>query len=145
MSSPSPRPSIVVTGADLAPQAVALLEKYDIVYAGKTPDEESLVRLCAEKQPVALLVRYGKIPARVMDASRAVGRAIQQAFQPTKVGATIVGIEVPHVHVHLVPIDGLQDLDFSRADKNPKPEAMDAAADAIRRALRELGYAEVAS
>ena len=63
------RPAIVVTGADLAPQALELLREFDVVYAGKTPDEESLVRLCAEKQPVALLVRYGKVPARVMDAS----------------------------------------------------------------------------
>ena len=65
----SARPAIVVTGADLAPQALELLAKFEIVFAGKTPDEEGLVRLCAEKQPVAILVRYGKVPARVMDAS----------------------------------------------------------------------------
>lgn len=64
------KPTIVVTGADIAPQAVALLEKFELVYAGKTPDEESLVALCQQKQPVALLVRYGKVPARVMDASK---------------------------------------------------------------------------
>jgi D-3-phosphoglycerate dehydrogenase len=64
------KPAIVVTGADLAPQALELLQKFEIVYAGKTPDEESLVELCKQKQPVAILVRYGKIPARVMDASR---------------------------------------------------------------------------
>ena len=64
------KPAIVVTGADLAPQALELLEKFDVVYAGKTPDEDTLVKLCTEKQPVAILVRYGKVPARVMDASR---------------------------------------------------------------------------
>ena len=63
------KPAIVVTGADLAARALELLEKFEIVYAGKTPDEETLVGLCREKQPVALLVRYGKVPARVMDAS----------------------------------------------------------------------------
>ena len=69
MSASRGKPVVVVTGADLAPQAVELLENYEIVYAGKTPDEERLVELCEEKQPVALLVRYGKVPARVMDAS----------------------------------------------------------------------------
>jgi D-3-phosphoglycerate dehydrogenase / 2-oxoglutarate reductase len=64
------KPAIVVTGADLAPQALELLQKFEIVYAGKTPDEESLVKLCEQTQPVAILVRYGKVPARVMDASR---------------------------------------------------------------------------
>ena len=64
------KPAIVVTGADLAPQALDLLQKFEIVYAGKTPDEEGLVELCEQTQPVAILVRYGKVPARVMDASR---------------------------------------------------------------------------
>ncbi len=80
---------------------------------------------------------------RVMEVSRAVGQAIQQAFSPTKVGVSIVGLEVPHTHVHLIPIDGMQDLDFGRADTNPAPKAMDAAAEAIRTALRGLGHAEV--
>lgn len=64
------KPAILVTGADLAPQAVALLERFEIVYAGRAPDEETLVRLASEKQPVGMIVRYGKVPARVMDASR---------------------------------------------------------------------------
>ena len=63
------KPAIVVTGADLAPQALELLEPFEVVFAGKAPDEQSLVKICQEKQPVALLVRYGKVPARVMDAS----------------------------------------------------------------------------
>ena len=63
------KPAILVTGADLAAQALELLEKFEVVYAGKAPDEDALVRLCKEKQPVAIIVRYGKVPARVMDAS----------------------------------------------------------------------------
>lgn len=61
------KPAILVTGADLASQAISLLKDFDLVYAGKTPDEESLVRLCREHQPVALIVRYGKVSARIMD------------------------------------------------------------------------------
>jgi D-3-phosphoglycerate dehydrogenase len=64
------KPVIVVTGADLAPQALELLKKFDVVYAGKTPTEESLIKLCEDKQPVAILVRYGGVSARMMDASR---------------------------------------------------------------------------
>lgn len=61
---------ILVTGADLAAEAVAMLEGFELVFAGKTPDEDCLVALCEEHQPVAIIVRYGKIPARVMDASK---------------------------------------------------------------------------
>jgi len=60
---------IVVTGADLAAQALALLTDYDVVYAGKTPDEEALVNLMRQHQPVAIIARYGRITDRVMGAS----------------------------------------------------------------------------
>jgi D-3-phosphoglycerate dehydrogenase len=61
--------AILVTGADLAPQAVKLLEGHEIVYAGKTPTEEDLVALCRTHDPVAIIVRYGKVGAAVMDAA----------------------------------------------------------------------------
>jgi len=80
----------------------------------------------------------------VMSVCHGVGRAIQRAFAPTRVGQAIVGNEVPHVHVHLIPIDAIGDLNFAKADPNPKPEALDDAAARIRRALHELGYREVA-
>jgi D-3-phosphoglycerate dehydrogenase len=67
---PHPRRDVVlVTGADLAEQAVGLLAGFDIVYAGKTPDEDCLVALCRQHQPVAIIVRYGRITARVIDAA----------------------------------------------------------------------------
>lgn len=65
----SQRRSILVTGADLAPQALALLAEFEVVYAGKTPQEADLVALCRQHDPVAIIVRYGKIPAAVMDAA----------------------------------------------------------------------------
>lgn len=64
------KPAIVVTGADLAPQALELLQEFEMIFAGKTPDEDSLVRLCERTQPVAIIVRYGAISARIMDASK---------------------------------------------------------------------------
>lgn len=61
---------VLVTGADLAAEAVAMLGDFELVYAGKAPDEDLLVALCEKHQPVGIIVRYGKIPARVMDASK---------------------------------------------------------------------------
>ena len=61
--------AILVTGADLAPQALALLAGHEVVYAGKTPTEEDLVALCRTHDPVAIIVRYGKVGAAVMDAA----------------------------------------------------------------------------
>lgn len=63
------RRAILVTGADLAPQALALLNDFEVVYAGKAPQEADLVALCQRHDPVAIIVRYGKVPAAVMDAA----------------------------------------------------------------------------
>src|ERR1700751_3203448 len=53
--------------------------------------------------------------AGLLPFARPVARAIQQVTQATRVGMAVIGLEVPHAHVHLVPIDGLYDLDFRRA------------------------------
>lgn len=63
------RPAILVTAADLAPQALALLADYEIVYAGKTPTEDDIVALCRRHDPVAIIVRYSKVGAAAMDAA----------------------------------------------------------------------------
>lgn len=61
--------TIIVTGADLAQQALDLLQGFDIVYAGKTPTEGDMVALATQHDPVAIIVRYGKVGAAVMDAA----------------------------------------------------------------------------
>jgi histidine triad (HIT) family protein len=75
--------------------------------------------------------------------SQAVGRGLQEAFRPAKVGVAIVGLEVKHAHIHLVPIDAVGDLDFSKQDMNAQAADLDRAADLLRASLRTLGYAEV--
>lgn len=63
------KPVFLVTGSDLASQALALLGDYEVVYAGKTPTEEGIVELCRRHDPVAIIVRYSKVGAAAMDAA----------------------------------------------------------------------------
>jgi histidine triad (HIT) family protein len=83
------------------------------------------------------------LAAHLTGVAQSIGKAIQQAFQPTKVGLMIAGLEVPHVHLHVVPIDGLRDLDFSQQDLHARAEDLDRAAEQVRAALRTLGFADV--
>jgi histidine triad (HIT) family protein len=47
--------------------------------------------------------------------ARPVARAIKQVTGAQRVGMAVIGLEVPHAHVHLVPIDAIYDIDFHRA------------------------------
>jgi histidine triad (HIT) family protein len=85
------------------------------------------------------------LAAHLMTVAQSIGKAVQRAFKPVKVGLMIAGLEVPHVHLHVVPIDGLHDLDFSRQDLNAKAEDLDRAAESMRAALRTLGFTQAAS
>jgi len=63
------KPVVLVTGADLAPQALALLGDYQMAYAGKTPSQDDIVALCRQHDPVAVIVRYNGVGAAAMDAA----------------------------------------------------------------------------
>lgn len=78
--------------------------------------------------------------ARVGEVSQAIGSAQMEAFKPARIGSMILGMEVPHCHVHLVPIDNERDLSFANADPTVSDEAQDASAEAIRAALRAAGH-----
>jgi histidine triad (HIT) family protein len=73
--------------------------------------------------------------AHLMTVAHRIGRAQMAAFSPARIGVIIAGMEVPHAHIHLVPIDREADLHFENADQNARPEDLDAAADRLRAQL----------
>ena len=93
----SRKPALLVTGADLAPDALALLGDYEVVFAGKTPTEDDIVALCKRHDPVAIIVRYSKVGAAAMDAAPSL-RVISKHGSGTdtidKVAAEARGIKV---------------------------------------------------
>jgi diadenosine tetraphosphate (Ap4A) HIT family hydrolase len=80
---------------------------------------------------------------RLFTVAQTIGRAQQEVFSPRRIGVMIVGDEVPHAHVHVVPIDSAGELSFARADQSPPPGTLDDAATRLRRALRAQGAEHV--
>jgi histidine triad (HIT) family protein len=76
------------------------------------------------------------LAAHLIHVAQKVARAIQQTYQPQKVGLMIAGLEVRHVHLHLVPIDSVYDLDFAKQDREPDAEMLDEAMVKLRGAMR---------
>jgi histidine triad (HIT) family protein len=67
--------------------------------------------------------------------ARPIARAIEQSFDCNRCGLSVVGLEVPHAHLHLVPIDSSDDLNFTRHKLKLSPEQLKAAQERILRNL----------
>lgn len=69
---------------------------------------------------------------RMMIFSKEVAKKIKQAFPCKKIGVTVIGLEVPHAHIHLVPINTLNDMNFAQEKLSLTSEELSQIADSIR-------------
>ncbi len=70
--------------------------------------------------------------------AKIVARGIKKAIPCNRVGVAVVGLEVPHAHVHLIPIDRISDMDFGNKKLNPTSEELSNTALKILEALRDI-------
>lgn len=63
--------------------------------------------------------------------AKKVAKAIKKAIPCRKVGVTVLGLEVPHAHIHLVPLQQEGDMDFNKKIENPDPARMKKICEAI--------------
>lgn len=61
---------------------------------------------------------------QILSFSRPIAKAIEKAFPCKRCGIAVIGLEVPHAHVHLVPIQSADDLNFTREKLKPTQEAL---------------------
>lgn len=73
--------------------------------------------------------------------ARKIGAAQMDAFNAERISLIIAGLEVPHTHLHVLPIATEADIDFRKADSSVDPEELDQAAEALRIALGPDGSA----
>ncbi|MDQ1511409.1 MAG: hypothetical protein QOG50_3253 [Actinomycetota bacterium] len=83
-----------------------------------------------------------ELAGHLFTVAQQIGRAQQAEWNPRRVGVLIVGDEVPHVHIHVVPINAPGELSFAGVDRSPAPDALDDAAGRIRARLRAMGRTE---
>ncbi len=70
----------------------------------------------------------------MMVFAKGVAKKVKTAFPCKKVGVTVIGLEVPHAHIHLVPMDAMNDMNFSREKLQLTQEELAEIARTIREA-----------
>lgn len=73
--------------------------------------------------------------AGMMVFAKKIARAIDRVMDCKRVGVAVLGLEVPHAHIHLVPINGLHDIEFSKPKLKFSEEEFRATAEKIKAAL----------
>jgi histidine triad (HIT) family protein len=68
--------------------------------------------------------------------AQSVALGLEQAIPCTKVGIAVIGLEVPHAHIHLVPINSADDLNFTRPKLKVSPEMLEATQQKILQKIR---------
>ena len=63
--------------------------------------------------------------------AKPIAKAIEKSFRCNRCGISVIGLEVPHAHMHLVPINGMDDLNFTRGKIKVSPEQLKAAQEKI--------------
>ncbi len=74
--------------------------------------------LCIPKKEVDKLFDLdSETYLELMEFSRKVAKALEQTIPCKRIGMSVVGLEVPHVHVHLIPLNDMEDMRFIRKVK----------------------------
>ena len=68
----------------------------------------------------------------MMVFAKRVGKAIEKVVSCERIGITVIGLEVPHAHIHLIPIHSITDMDFSREKLKFEKADFESLAEAIR-------------
>jgi histidine triad (HIT) family protein len=67
--------------------------------------------------------------------AKPIAKAIEKSFDCNRCGISVIGLEVPHAHMHLVPINKADDLNFTRKKLNPSQEELETAQQKILKNL----------
>tara|TARA_B110000438_G_C15777810_1_gene634874 strand:+ start:150 stop:578 length:429 start_codon:yes stop_codon:yes gene_type:complete len=78
--------------------------------------------------------------AHCMEVGYIIGNAQVEIFKPQRIGLMIAGFEVPHTHLHIIPIDNMTHLDFKNAEQDCDEKELDLSAQKLRDYLIDQGH-----
>ncbi len=111
----------IVSGA--LPTAKIYEDDDSIAFLDRSPVRDGHVLVIPKRHTADFLDMESDEYARVMVTAQKLARTVHEVVAPVRVGLLIKGFDVPHVHVHLIPMEDQWDLISSRHGKNLPPQA----------------------
>lgn len=123
-----------IVQGEIPAHKVAETERY-LAFLDVNPLVEGHVLVIPKKEVDYLFDLDDESYAELMLFAKIVAAGVKKAIPCKRVGVAVIGLEVPHVHVHLVPLNQMNDINFSRAKLHPSGEELAATASKIRESL----------
>lgn len=70
----------------------------------------------------------------LMTFAKTVAKKMDKVLECKRIGVTVIGLEVPHAHIHLIPINGVADMDFGKDKLSLENDEMEKIAKSIKEA-----------
>jgi histidine triad (HIT) family protein len=123
-----------IVQGEIPAHKVAETEKY-LAFLDVNPLVQGHVLVIPKKEVDYLFDLEDEEYSELMLFAKIVASGIKKAVPCKRVGVAVIGLEVPHVHVHLVPLNQMNDINFSRAKLSPSQEELALTATKIREAI----------
>ena len=81
-----------------------------------------------------------EVNKHLIEIGQIIGQAQMDVYKPLRIGMVIAGLEVPHTHLHVIPMDGMQDLDFSNASMSADNNELSDNATQLKDAIKSRGH-----
>jgi histidine triad (HIT) family protein len=116
--------------------AYKVAESFDfLAFLDINPLAEGHVLVIPKKEVDYLFDLDDEIYTELMIFAKIVAVALKKAIPCKKVGVAVIGLEVPHAHIHLIPMNNVSDLNFERPKLSFTPDQLKATEEKIRHAL----------
>lgn len=97
-----------------------------------TPLREGHVLVIPKREVDYIFDIEDQLLAEMMVFAKSVAKKLKAAIPCNRIGVTVIGLEVPHAHIHLIPIDSLNDMNFANPKATFSNEELAATATKIR-------------
>lgn len=123
--------SKIITG-EIPSYKIAENEKF-FAFLDIFPLREGHVLVVAKTEVDKLFDLPGDYLSEMLLFAKPIAHAIEKAFDCNRCGLSVVGLEVPHAHIHLIPINSANDLNFTQS----KPKASEESLKNVQEKIRE--------